>query len=44
MQQSPKYHGRGRWMKGFTPVDEFSTRYRGESWHWMVVTHAANYL
>ncbi len=37
-----KYHGHGRWMKGFTPVDEFRTRYRGESWNWMVVTHAAN--
>lgn len=33
-----KYHGRGRWMKGFTPVAEFGTRYRGESWHWMIVT------
>lgn len=39
-----KYHGRGRWMEGFTQVDELATRYRGESWHWLVVTRVDSRL
>jgi hypothetical protein len=39
-----KYHGRGRWMEGFTQVDELNTMYRGESWHWLVVTHVDSRL
>ncbi|WP_158751386.1 hypothetical protein [Streptomyces bicolor] len=33
-----KYHGGGRWMSGWTTVDEFDTRYRGAAWHWMIFT------
>ena len=35
-----KYHGRGKWMKGLTPVDEFGTNYHLESWYWRIVTAA----
>lgn len=33
-----KNHGHGRWMRGFEQLDEFGTRYHGQSWHWQVMT------
>ncbi|MCM1967668.1 MULTISPECIES: hypothetical protein [unclassified Streptomyces] len=33
-----KYHGRGGWMRGWTAVEEFDSRYRGAAWHWTVFT------
>lgn len=35
-----KYHGGGRWRRGWTTFAEFDTRHEMRSWHWVVVTKA----
>lgn len=35
-----RYHGRGRWRRGWTTLAEFDTRHEMRSWHWIVVTKA----
>lgn len=35
-----KYHGGGRWMAGWSILDEVDTEHQGQSWHWIVVTLA----
>ncbi len=35
-----RYHGGGRWRRGWRILGEFSGRRAGKPWHWMAVTNA----